>query len=279
VIEGPVLVTGATGLLGPYLVEAAGAAVVTSGRRGGDIACDLTDPSAVARMVGEVQPRLVLHAAAMTDVDACEAAEEEALRVNRDATANLAAALDVGARLVQFSTDQVYPDVPGPHREGSEAPVNAYGRSKLAGEQAALAHPRALSLRVNFFGPSRTPGRASLSDFVAGKLAAGEAVTLFRDSLFSALHMATVAALAFDCVRAGLAGVYNLGSRAGTSKLDFALAVARHLGLATATARPGNAADIPGRTPRPADLRMDVGRIESALGRPMPTLAEEIEKL
>ncbi len=280
-IEGPVLVTGATGLLGPYLVEtsAATASTVTTARRAGDVVCDLTDRSAVARMMKEVRPRLVLHAAAMTDVDACEVAKAEAFRVNRDATGHLANALDGDARLVHFSTDQVYPDVPGPHREGSERPVNVYGRSKLAGETAALAHPRALVLRVNFFGPSRTPGRASLSDFIARKLETGDPLTLFRDSLFSALHMTTVTALVFDCVRAGLTGVYNLGSRAGTSKLDFGMAMARHLGLATTTARPGNARDIPGRAPRSADLRMDVGRIEGALDRPMPTLGEEIEKL
>lgn len=275
------LVTGATGLLGPYLVEAAATLgrVVTTARGGSERPCDLTDRDTVARMLKDIRPEIVIHAAAMTDVDRCEADEQAANRINRDATAHIAESLADEGRIVYVSTDQVYPDTAGPHAEGEEAPVNAYGRSKLAGEEAALASAGTLVLRTTFFGPSRTPGRASLSDFVAAKLGAGESITLFRDVLFSPLHMATLADMAVASVRAGLRGVYNLASRGGMSKMDFGLAVARQLGLSAATASVGNAADIEGRAPRPADLRMDVTRIEGALGRAMPTLAEEIAKL
>ena len=276
-----VLVTGATGLLGPYLAEAAAALgpVVTSGRRGGERPCDLTDGEAVAGLVKEVGPGVVLHAAAMTDVDGCQADPEMADRVNRGAVETLARCLAPAARLIMISTDQVYPDTPGPHGEGEAAPVNAYGRSKLAGERAALERNNTLVARTNLFGPSRTPARASLSDFVAERLAAGEPLTLFEDVLFSPLHMATLGALTVECAEAGLTGIFNLASREGMSKLHFGLAVAKRLGLSTASARAGLAADIGKRAPRPSDLRMDVTRIEEALGRPMPTLAEEIERL
>ena len=91
--------------------------------------------------------------------------------------------------------------------------------------------------------------------------------------------METAAALIVSAATAGLAGVYNLGSRAGMSKLDFGLEVARRLGLSTESASPGDASAIPGRASRSADLRMDVTRIEAALGQTMPTLREEIAKL
>lgn len=273
------LVTGATGLLGPYLVAAVEGAVTTTGRRGGDVACDLGDADEAKRLIDRVEPALVLHAAGMTDVNGCEADPENADRVNRRAVANIAGAIPATTGLVYISTDQVYPDTPGPHKEGEEAPINAYGRSKLAGEEAAMSHPDTLVLRTNFFGPSRTPGRQSLSDFVADKLGHGMPVTLFRDSLFSALHMKTASALIVAAAGAGLAGVYNLGSRAGMSKLDFGLEVARRLGLSTENASPGNASAILGRAPRPTDLRMDVTRIEATLGQTMPTLCEEIAKL
>lgn len=276
-----VLVTGASGLLGPYLVEAAAVLghVVATGRGGGDRPCDLTDREAVSAMLADVRPDLVIHAAGMTDVDSCEADEEAANRVNRDGTTHLADFLPAKAKVVYVSTDQVYPDTPGPHAEGEEAPVNVYGRSKLAGEKAVLSRSESLVLRTNLFGPSRMPGRASLSDFVATKLAAHEPVTLFRDVLFSPLHMATLASLLVDCVKEGLRGVYNLGSRGGMSKLEFGLAVARRLGLSTASVTPGDAVHVPGRAPRPADLRLVVERIEGALGRVMPTLNQEISKL
>lgn len=276
-----VLVTGATGLLGPYLVEAATrlGRVIVSGGRDGDVPCDLTDRSAVDSMVCETAPNVVIHAAGLTDVDRCEREPSLAYALNRETAANVATVLPAPARLVYISTDQVYPDSAGPHAEGSEVPVNVYGRSKLAGERAALARGRTLVLRVNLFGPSRTPGKRSLSDFVAENLAAGNPITLFDDVLFSPLHMASLAALVAECVERGLTGVYNLGSRDGMTKADFGLAIARRLGLDTTCATVGASPARSGRAPRSKDLRLDVGRIEVALGRAMPSLREEIAKL
>jgi dTDP-4-dehydrorhamnose reductase len=276
-----ILITGSRGLLGPYLVEAATARgqVVACGRQNGDHACDLSLTSAVEALIENVAPDVVLHAAGFTDVDGCESDSERAERDNHRAAANLAAALPADCRYVFVSTDQVYPDTAGPHREGGEAPVNAYGRSKLAGEQAALAHPNALAVRTNIFGPSRTPGRTSLSDFVSHKLTSGEPVMLFRDVLFSPLHMASLAGLIFEMIDKGLHGAFNLGSRDGMSKSDFGLAVAAHLDLDTENVSVGESTSLSARAPRTLDLRLDVERVERALGQVMPALKEEIAKL
>ena len=276
-----ILITGATGLLGPYLGEAAAAdgEVVLAGQSGGAVRADLSDAAEARRLVAGVAPDIVIHAAAWADVDGCEREPARADAVNRQGAANLAAAMPTGSRLVVISTDQVYPDRPGPHREGTEAPVNAYGRSKLAGEAAALAVPGALVLRTNFFGRSRTQGRQSLSDFVLESLRAAKPVTLFGDVLFSPLHMATLAEIVFELVAAEIAGTFNLGSRDGMSKSEFGFAVAAVAGVAADTATVGESTMLAGRAPRAKDLRMDVGKLERALGRPMPTLAEEVEKL
>lgn len=275
------LITGATGLLAGYLVEACrqSGAVTTTARSGGGRRCDLRDQNAVRSLIAEVSPDVVVHAAALTDIDYCERAPQEAFATNRDAAANIAAELPRGARLVFVSTDQVYPDTVGPHSESDVGPVNVYGQSKLAGERASLDHPNALVLRTNFFGPSRRPGRSSLSDFVIDSLAAGKSITLFDDILFSPLHMTTLAALTAELVDRGIAGVFNAGCRSGASKAKFALAIAKHKGLQTQTARVGTSDAIGGRAPRPKDMRLTLDRLEAALGRPMPTLAEEIRKL
>ena len=91
--------------------------------------------------------------------------------------------------------------------------------------------------------------------------------------------MSTLAALAFEMLEKGLRGIFNVGSRAGMSKRDFAHSVAARLGLSTAAAKDGDSAAIPGRAARPRDLRMDVGRVEHALRRPMPSCQHEIDKL
>lgn len=280
------LITGATGLLGPYLCDACQplGTVVRLGRQRGDLQCDLTQSADVQAMLAEVRPDVVIHAAGMTDVDGCERDPAAADALNHQAAAHLAAALPASARLIAIGTDQVYPgDALGAGSqgwaEGQEAPVNTYGASKLAGAQAIARHPRGLALHTNFFGPSRTEGRHSLSDFMLSRFRSGEAMTLFTDALFSPLHAQTLAELVAELIPLPLVGMVNAASRQGMSKRDFGHAIAAHAGLPTACASDGLSVAIPGRARRPLDLRMDGAKLHTALGRPLPTLREEIARL
>src|SRR5688572_26306055 len=130
------LVTGAGGMLGTDLcaVLAGRGAAVTALRRA-DL--DVTDPDAVKAAVAGHD--VVVNTAAWTNVDGAEADEAGATAVNGTGTRNVAAACAAtGARLLHLSTDYVFPgDATAPYPEDAAAdPVNAYGRSKLAGELA-----------------------------------------------------------------------------------------------------------------------------------------------
>ena len=244
-----------------------------------DPAIDLGVVEQVRKAMAATRPDVVVHAAGLTDVDACQRDPAAARRANHATTECLAMSLPPETQLVYVSTDQVYPDTAGPHSEDSAAPANVYGASKFAGERATLSHPRGLALRTNLFGPSRTAGRTSLSDVFAEGFAARRPMRLFTDLKFSPLHMATLADLLFELVDRAATGVLNLGCRAGMTKRDFGLAVAARLGLSTETAQDSVSDAIPGRAPRAKDLRLDVSRVEALLERPMPTLAEEIARL
>src|SRR5690606_29508753 len=105
-------------------------------------ALDITDEQAVTRLVARSQPAWIINAAAYTAVDAAESDVSQALAVNRDGPANLArAARDTGARFLHLSTDYVFDGrVSRPYTEhDTTAPLNAYGRSKLLGEQDVLS--------------------------------------------------------------------------------------------------------------------------------------------
>ncbi|MDG6108922.1 dTDP-4-dehydrorhamnose reductase [Dactylosporangium aurantiacum] len=131
------LVTGAGGMLGQDLLAALDGRAVTALKRA-DL--DVTDAPAVAEAVAGHD--VVLNAAAWTDVDGAETAYEAALAVNGTGVAVLASACHAtGARLVHVSTDYVFDGAgTSPYPEDAPtAPLNAYGRSKLAGEQAVLA--------------------------------------------------------------------------------------------------------------------------------------------
>ncbi len=276
-----ILVTGSSGLLGPYVVEALSSLgdVFATARDQRDLRSDLTNKKDVAALLEKTAPDIVVHLAALTDVDRCEKEPVLAEKLNVHTSEILINELPKSSKMVLFSTDQVYPDVPGLHQEGTEAPVNVYGRTKLAAERAVSLLPNNLILRTNFFGASRSPGRESLSDFVVGKLSKEEEITLFEDIYFSPLHMSTLASLTVEAIDQDLRGTFNVGSRGGMSKKDFALTVARKKGLGTKSAKTGRSSELADRAPRPSDLRMDVSRFEKAMKISLPGLEQEISKM
>jgi dTDP-4-dehydrorhamnose reductase len=135
------LVTGAAGMLGRDLTDLLRA-------RGEDFTpfaradLDITDPAAVAKAVSAAAPDVVVNCAAWTAVDAAEDHEEEALAINGQGSANLAAACaEAGAFLVHPSTDYVFDGhAAAPYAADAPTdPAGAYGRTKLAGERAVRA--------------------------------------------------------------------------------------------------------------------------------------------
>lgn len=132
------LVTGAAGMLGPDLVAVLrDYGAVTAADRS---MVDITDPGAVAAVVAAHD--VVVNAAGWTAVDDAETAEAAATVVNGEAVAGIArACAATGACLIQISTDYVFPgDATTPYPEDAPTdPVNAYGRTKLAGERAVRA--------------------------------------------------------------------------------------------------------------------------------------------
>jgi dTDP-4-dehydrorhamnose reductase len=135
------LVTGAAGMLGRDVMLAAGNAghdVVGFGRA----ELDVTDAAALTRKLDLERPDVVINCAAWTDVDGAEQAEEAAFAVNGTGAGNVAAAAaEAGASVVYVSSDYVFDGAKGAAYVESDqpAPLSAYGRTKLAGEEATVA--------------------------------------------------------------------------------------------------------------------------------------------
>jgi dTDP-4-dehydrorhamnose reductase len=135
------LVTGAAGMLGRDVMLAAGNAghdLVGFGRA----ELDITDAAALAKKFDLERPDVVINCAAWTDVDGAEAEEQAAFAVNGTGAGNVAAAAaTVGASVVYVSSDYIFDGIKGaPYVESDQvAPLSAYGRTKLAGEEATIA--------------------------------------------------------------------------------------------------------------------------------------------
>ena len=130
-----ILITGGRGQLGGELQQALAAETVLAQ----DLPeLDVTDAAAVGRAIGQFRPEVVVHAAAYTDTAGCEADPELAMRVNGDGSRQVALACrENGAVMLYVSTNEVFDGQKGePYLESDEPkPINAYGRSKLAGER------------------------------------------------------------------------------------------------------------------------------------------------
>jgi dTDP-4-dehydrorhamnose reductase len=191
-----VLVTGARGLLGAAITREfeAGHEVLPLDRG----ALDVTDAGAVARVVSDTRPDLVVNCAAYNNVDGAEDAPETALDVNAFAVLSLArAAARAGAILVHFSSDFVFDgESDTPYTEADRAnPQGAYAASKLLGDWFALETERAYVLRVeSLFGPPAAAGsrRGSLGTIV-DRIQAGEEVPVFVDRTVSPSHTPDIA--------------------------------------------------------------------------------------
>jgi dTDP-4-dehydrorhamnose reductase len=178
-----VLVAGAGGMLGRDFV-------VSATNAGNDVVgferarMDVADAEAVKRQIDRERPDMVVNCAAWTDVDGAEEAEDKAFAVNGTGAGNVAAAArEVGAAVLYVSTDYVFDGEKGaPYVESDQpAPLSAYARTKLAGEEAtAAANKRHFIVRSSgLFG---VHGK----NFVATMLRLGESmseVTVVRDQV------------------------------------------------------------------------------------------------
>jgi dTDP-4-dehydrorhamnose reductase len=252
------LVTGAGGMLGRDLItelEDARAVVVGVDRR----TLDVTDAAAVGDAIATHRPDVVVNCAAWTAVDDAETDEAAALRVNGDGTANVAAACAAsGAVLVQISTDYVFAgDASSPYGEDDPtAPRTAYGRTKLAGEEAvrAILPDSGYVVRTAWLYGAGGPNFVRTMIGLERTKDAVDVVDDQRGQPTWTVDLADIVIKLGEAAAAGAAppGVYHGTSGGDGSWFDLARETFRLVGADPDRVRPTNSAAFVRPAPRPA---------------------------
>ena len=267
-----VLLVGAGGMLGRDLIEAAPASARLAAYP--RPALDLADADAVAAALDRHRPDWVFNAAAWTRVDDAEREEHAAFAANADAVGTLGAlAAAHGARVLHVSTDYVFPGTaprgadgePRPWREDDPtAPVNAYGRSKLAGE-AALAASGAEWCVARTQWLYGAHGRS----FPRTMLARARAATPSRvvaDQHGAPTHTADLARALWALAAAEARGIVHVANAGTATWFEVARAVYGAAGADPALVTPCASADFPTPARRPTWGVLDGTRLREAYG-------------
>lgn len=293
-----ILLLGKNGQVGWVLQRSLAALgdVVALDRPGTAELCgDLEDLAGIATTIRQLQPAVIVNAAAYTLVDKAETEPELAQRINADAPALLAQeAAKIGAWLVHYSTDYVF-DGSGNkpwQEEDPTGPLSVYGATKRAGEQAILASgAKALIFRTSWVYAARG------HNFVKTMLRLAqerEALSVVADQIgapTSADLIADVTALALSRVlndpgSAQLSGLYHLVAAGEDSWCGFAryaLAEAERAGVALKVGPDQvgaiSTADYPTAAPRPLNSRLCTQKLEHTFRLKMPPWQAGVERM
>jgi dTDP-4-dehydrorhamnose reductase len=284
-----ILITGASGLLGLNLALNAG--------RGHDVVgvdrntlvsvpfkvikADLLDPNAIQRILNESRPDVVIHCAALADLDACESNPDLARRMNVELPAQLAdACARRQVRLLHISTDAVFDGQKGGQYSETDvpAPQGVYARTKLEGEQAVLElNSLAIAARVNFYGWSLS-GKRSLAEFFINNLGKEKNVNGFTDVTFCPMLVDQLGGILLGMLERGLRGLYHVVGPQAMSKYQFGVEIARKFGLKESLISPQSVDKSSLTVRRSHNLWLSTHKLSTDLGMALPSFSTGLDE-
>lgn len=272
-----ILVTGAEGLLGRTCLDLASSNHEVSGRDIGNL--DITDAAAVERCLTDIEPQVVLHCAAYTDVDGAETERHRAWDVNAHGTEWVArAARKVDAVMVYVSTDYVFDgEATTPYRESHPPrPISAYGVSKLEGERRvsnACPEKHLIVRTAWLYGDGK-----GFVNWVCEGLEAGKTLPLVRDHKGSPTFAGDLAGALLRLVEQDRRGVFHFANKGETSWYQWGRTIAELTGKPQDRLEAISANDLGRAAPRPAYSVMAIDKYEKTTGDAVSLWRDGLER-
>lgn len=276
-----VLVTGSRGMLGMDVCRALkDRGVVFTGADRSD--CDVTSAESCMRALERSRSTIVINCAAYTDVNRAESEEEQALAINGTGVKNLAqACFHHGARLIHVSTDYVFDgEKAGAWEPGDPVnPINAYGRTKLAGEQAIASEMSPGQWMI-----ARTSwlyGVHGKSNFVKTMLRLadeGRDITVIHDQRGAPTYTVDLASALVDIAMQKVTGVHHVTNSGACTWFEFAQTIFELSDAQPSSISPCTSDTFPTPARRPANSVLSAASLVAAGIKPLPHWRDGLER-
>ncbi len=264
-----VLITGVTGLLGQILVEK----FLETGfkifgiyfekkRYRNHKKVDIRNAKKLLSIMKTFKPDIVIHTAALTNVDLCEKNKKLAYEVNTDGTRNVAhIAKKLNAKMIYISTDYVFDGEKGLYKEEDiPNPINYYGFTKYLGEEIvkSVCQDFIIARTSVLYGCEKD----NFVLWVIKKLENGETIKVITDQFNSPTLNEDLAEQLIKLIENDFKGVIHTAGRERISRYDFALKIAKVFKLDITKIQPSLSSELEWLAKRPRDVSLNVNKIE-----------------
>jgi len=281
-----VLITGAGGQLGSSM-ELEDFIMITTSRFHNDAVesptidadLDITNEYQVKTIIAENDPDIIVHLAAMTNVDGCELNPDQAYEVNVRGTVNLLNHFN--GKFVLLSTDYVFDGNEGPYSENDTVnPKNVYGKTKLEAERKVREFSADwLILRTNVVWNIGGQFKASFVDWLVEELDEGNQVRIVTDQWNNPTHKEDLGCVINELLKHDASGLYHYGSAEVLNRYDFARLIANIYNLDENLIKPIMTQELNQLAKRPLRSGLKTNKIERDFAIIPAVLREDIEKI
>jgi dTDP-4-dehydrorhamnose reductase len=281
-------ITGASGMLGTAFVVHLSksheifATSRSKGVEGENIewSCfDLINTALLNKWLDKTKPDMVIHCAAMINVDMCEGNVELATKLHVETTKIMVNYLDINdGKLIYISTDSVFDGQKqrSYNEDDLVSPLNVYAETKLMGEQAVLSMNNGLVLRIEIIGWTQK-GSTSFAEWILKSLVENEPLKLFHDVYFSPLHIDNLPIIIEKIIKNPIFGLYHCASSDGISKYEFGKKMTEIFQLSSSNIKRVSIDDMEFKADRPKNMALDIGKISSVLSYDFPNVVDAIK--
>lgn len=285
-----ILITGGSGLLGSKIATLAiekGYETYSGYNKheiinGASVELDITNKAQVQKVFERVKPEVVIHAAALTNVDKCEENMGLAKKVNIEGTRNLVE-LSEGHKVyfVHVSTDYVFSGEEGMYKETDKPrPINHYGITKHEAEKLVIdsATEWCIARPSVIYGSTPAAGKKNFALWVIDKLKNREPMKIITDQWVSPTLNTNLAEMILELIEMKLTGIYHLAGATPINRYKFTTLITETFQLDKTLISPAKSSEMNWLAKRPANTSLNVEKASTTLKHKPLTIEEALQK-